>query len=109
MIDPYDDTYFMKKALQEAQDAYDKGEIPVGAIIVFQPFFASRFKIPNYLKNPIKKNFNWKVLLAWLISISIFYGISMQMDIFLSFLTLPTWICCGLIYLILSKSSLNRQ
>jgi tRNA(adenine34) deaminase len=34
MIDPYDDTYFMKKALQEAQDAYDKGEIPVGAIIV---------------------------------------------------------------------------
>jgi len=24
----------MKKALQEAQDAYDKGEIPVGAIIV---------------------------------------------------------------------------
>jgi len=82
---------------------------PVGAIIVFQHFFASRFKIPNYLKNPIKRNFNWNVLLAWLISISIFYGISMQMDIFLSFLTLPTWICCGLIYLILSKSSLNRQ
>ena len=34
MINPYDDTYFMKKALQEAQDAFDKGEIPVGAIIV---------------------------------------------------------------------------
>lgn len=30
---PFDDTYFMKKALQEAEAAFDKGEIPVGAII----------------------------------------------------------------------------
>lgn len=26
--------YFMKKALNEAQNAYDKGEIPVGALVV---------------------------------------------------------------------------
>ena len=30
----FDDTYFMKKALQEAEVAYEKGEIPVGAVIV---------------------------------------------------------------------------
>lgn len=30
----FDDSYFMKKALQEAEVAFDKGEIPVGAIIV---------------------------------------------------------------------------
>ncbi len=30
----FDDTYFMKKALQEAEAAFEKGEIPVGAIIV---------------------------------------------------------------------------
>ena len=30
----FDDAYFMKKALQEAETAYDKGEIPVGAVIV---------------------------------------------------------------------------
>lgn len=30
----FDDTYFMKKALQEAEAAYEKGEIPVGAVIV---------------------------------------------------------------------------
>ncbi len=29
-----DDTYFMKAALKEAQTAFDKGEIPVGAVIV---------------------------------------------------------------------------
>ena len=34
MIQPYDDTFFMKMALQEAQIAYDKGEVPVGAIVV---------------------------------------------------------------------------
>ena len=30
----FTDVYFMKKALQEAEIAFEKGEIPVGAIIV---------------------------------------------------------------------------
>lgn len=30
----FTDEYFMKKALQEAEIAYEKGEIPVGALIV---------------------------------------------------------------------------
>jgi tRNA(adenine34) deaminase len=34
MENPFTDEYFMKKALQEAEVAFDKGEIPVGAIIV---------------------------------------------------------------------------
>lgn len=34
-MNPFDDVYFMKKALQEAQTAYDKGEVPVGAVIVY--------------------------------------------------------------------------
>ena len=34
LINPYDDNYFMKRALQEAEAAYEKGEIPVGAVIV---------------------------------------------------------------------------
>ncbi|WP_303318750.1 nucleoside deaminase [Flavivirga abyssicola] len=34
MIEPFDDTYFMKKALQEAEAAFEKGEVPVGAVIV---------------------------------------------------------------------------
>lgn len=31
---PFDDNYFMKKALQEAELAFEKGEVPVGAVIV---------------------------------------------------------------------------
>ncbi|MBA4318820.1 MAG: tRNA-specific adenosine deaminase [Flavobacterium sp.] len=34
MINPFTDEYFMKKALQEAEIAFEKDEIPVGAIIV---------------------------------------------------------------------------
>ncbi len=36
MNNPFDDTYFMKKALLEAQFAFDKGEVPVGAVITFK-------------------------------------------------------------------------
>ncbi len=30
----YDDNYFMKQALREAQLAFDSGEVPVGAVVV---------------------------------------------------------------------------
>ena len=34
MIQPFDDAYFMRKALQEAEIALEKREVPVGAVIV---------------------------------------------------------------------------
>ena len=34
-MDVFDDVYFMRRALQEAQFAFDKGEVPVGAVITF--------------------------------------------------------------------------
>ena len=36
MENPFNDNYFMKKALQEAQVAFEKGEVPVGAIVVIE-------------------------------------------------------------------------
>lgn len=36
MIDVYSDEFFMKKALNEAQNAFEKNEVPVGALIVCQ-------------------------------------------------------------------------
>ena len=32
----YNDEYFMKKALDEARVAFNKGEVPVGALVVYQ-------------------------------------------------------------------------
>lgn len=34
MESPFTDEYFMKKALQEAEMAFEQGEIPVGAVVV---------------------------------------------------------------------------
>jgi tRNA(adenine34) deaminase len=42
MENPFNDTYFMKKALQEAEMAFEKGEIPVGALIVINNTIIAR-------------------------------------------------------------------
>ncbi len=34
MIEPFSDEYFMRRALEQAKIAFDRGEIPVGCIIV---------------------------------------------------------------------------
>lgn len=34
MLQVYDDVYFMKQAFLQAQEAYEAGEIPVGAVVV---------------------------------------------------------------------------
>lgn len=34
MIEPFSDEYFMKRAFSEAVEAFEKGEVPVGAVVV---------------------------------------------------------------------------
>ncbi len=42
MLSPFNDEYFMKKALDEAQFAYEKGEIPVGVVVVINDKIIAR-------------------------------------------------------------------
>ena len=42
MIQPLDDSYFMKKALLEAGAAYERGEIPIGAVVVVKDQIIAR-------------------------------------------------------------------
>jgi len=42
MKSPFNHEYFMRKALQEAELAYDKGEIPIGAVIVINDKIIAR-------------------------------------------------------------------
>lgn len=76
---------------------------PVGAIIVFEHFFHSRLKIIPHFAEKKGLAFNSAVLLAWVLAAGGFYLWSQTQEIFLSFLTLPAWICCGLLFLLLSK------
>jgi nucleobase:cation symporter-1, NCS1 family len=76
---------------------------PIGAIIVFDQFFSSKFDITSNYAEKNKLNLNWAVLLAWAISVCGFYFYSKTNGIFLSFLTLPAWISCGVLFLVISK------
>ncbi|MFY0674653.1 MAG: hypothetical protein JXQ87_14735 [Bacteroidia bacterium] len=76
---------------------------PVGAVIVFEHFFADRLRVIKNYAEKSKIKFNWIVLLAWISSFGFYYGISYNNGVFLSFLTLPAFITCGMLHLMLSK------
>lgn len=76
---------------------------PFGAIIVFEHFFAEKVGIIKNYAEKANISFNRPVLYAWAISFGLFYFISVQFDVFLSFVTLPAWLLCGVLFLFFSK------
>jgi purine-cytosine permease-like protein len=76
---------------------------PVGAIIVFEHFFAEQWGVVKNYAEKAGISFNLAVLLAWAISSVGFYFLSVSQGIFLSFLTLPAWLTCGLLFIVFSK------
>ena len=82
---------------------------PVGAIIVFEYFFAERVGIMRNYAERTGRTFNIAVLIAWVVSCGFFYFYSNMADVFLSFLTLPAWITSGVLFLILSKMMQERK
>ncbi len=76
---------------------------PMGAVIVFEHFFAEKAGIQTNFAKIAGISFNTAVLLAWGSSFAFFYAISVSQGIFLSFLTLPAWLSCGVLFLLFSK------
>ena len=76
---------------------------PFGAIIVFEHFFAKKAGITKNYAEVAGITFNKSVFYAWLISFGLFYFISLQFDVFLSFVTFPAWLLCGVLFLVFSK------
>ncbi|MEO1031811.1 MAG: nucleoside deaminase [Bacteroidota bacterium] len=64
MIQPYDDTYFMRKALQEAEVAFEKGEIPVGALIVVEDRIIARTHNLTELLNDVTAHAEMQAITA---------------------------------------------
>ncbi len=77
---------------------------PFGAVIVFEHFFHKQAGIVKNYAEVANIQFNRSVFLAWAISFGLFYFISIQFDVFLSFVTLPAWLLCGVLFLVFSKS-----
>jgi len=76
---------------------------PFGAIIVFEHFFHKQAGIVKNYAEVANLKFNRAVFFAWAISFGLFYFISIQFDVFLSFVTLPAWLLCGVLFLVFSK------
>jgi len=76
---------------------------PFGAIIVFEHFFHKKAGIVKNYAEVANLSFNKSVFWAWAISFGLFYFISIQFDVFLSFVTLPAWLLCGGLFLVFSK------
>ena len=76
---------------------------PFGAIIVFEHFFHKQAGIVQNFAELADINFNKAVFWAWVISFGLFYGISLQFYVFLSFVTLPAWLLCGVLFLVFNK------
>ncbi|MCM4173474.1 hypothetical protein DHD32_18515 [Arenibacter sp. TNZ] len=76
---------------------------PFGAIIVFEHFFHKQAGIVKNYAEVANLKFNRAVFFAWAISFGLFYFISIQFDVFLSFVTLPAWLLCGVLFLVFSE------
>jgi purine-cytosine permease-like protein len=76
---------------------------PFGAIIVFEHFFHKQAGIVKNYAEVSNIKYNKAVFLAWAISFGLFYFISVQFQVFLSFVTLPAWLMCGALFLIFSR------
>ena len=76
---------------------------PIGAVIVFDHYFSRRAGVVPAWAAATGGSFNVAVLLAWLVSMAVFYSISAFGGVFLSFLTAPAWITCGLLFLLFSR------
>ena len=94
MINPFTDEYFMKKALQEAQMAFEKGEIPVGAIVVVGDRIIARSHNLTELLNDVTAHAEMQAITA----AANFLGGKYLKDCTLYVTLEPCQMCAGALY-----------
>lgn len=94
MENPFDDIYFMKKALQEAEHAFEKGEIPVGALIVIDNRIIARAHNLTELLNDVTAHAEMQAITA----ASHFLGGKYLINCTLYVTLEPCQMCAGALY-----------
>ena len=94
MIQPFTDEYFMKKALQEAEMAFEKGEIPVGAVIVVADKVIARTHNLTALLNDVTAHAEMQAITA----AANFLGGKYLKDCTLYVTLEPCQMCAGALY-----------
>lgn len=94
MENVFSDTYFMKKALQEAEMAFEKGEIPVGAVIVIDNRIIARAHNLTELLNDVTAHAEMQAITA----ASNFLGGKYLQNCTLYVTLEPCQMCAGALY-----------
>lgn len=94
MENSYTDEYFMKKALQEAEIAFENGEIPVGAIIVIDNKIIARSHNLTELLNDVTAHAEMQTITA----AANFLGGKYLKDCTLYVTLEPCQMCAGALY-----------
>ncbi len=81
---------------------------PVGAVIVVDHFLADKVGIVKNYAEKSGTRFNVAVLIAWLLPVAVAMYLYRYHGVFASYLPLPTFVACGVLYIVLSKM-LNRR
>lgn len=90
----FDDAYFMKKALQEAEMAFEKNEIPVGAVIVVQDRIIARSHNLTELLNDVTAHAEMQAITA----AANYLGGKYLIDCTLYVTLEPCQMCAGALY-----------
>ncbi|MGI0107330.1 nucleoside deaminase [Salinimicrobium sp. WS361] len=90
----FDDVYFMRKALEEAQQAYEKGEIPVGVVIVAQQRIIARGHNLTELLNDVTAHAEMQAIT----SAANFLGGKYLLDCTMYVTLEPCQMCAGALY-----------
>jgi tRNA(adenine34) deaminase len=94
MENPFTDEYFMKKALQEANSAFEKGEIPVGAIVVINNRIIAKSHNLTELLNDVTAHAEMQAITA----AANFLGGKYLIDCTLYVTLEPCQMCAGALY-----------
>jgi len=90
----FDDAYYMKKALQEAETAFEKDEIPVGAVIVINDRIIARAHNLTELLNDVTAHAEMQAITA----AANFLGGKYLQDCTLYVTLEPCQMCAGALY-----------
>lgn len=76
---------------------------PMGAIVFVDFYLMKRFGLREEYANQVGLRFNFAVLVAWLLPVSVgLYFIEVQ-HVFAAYAVVPCWLASGVLYLVLSK------
>lgn len=81
---------------------------PVGAFIVVDHYFARRLGLTPDWAERTGSRFNVAALLAWILPVAVFFYFYHFHHVFASYLTVPVWLACGVLYIVFSKTLLRH-